>query len=217
MAVNLESARSQGLLGGQHDRQGFILHLDGRRGGLGLLECLGSYRGDGIAQTPHPVFAKHRFIRRKSSNAIGALNVVRRDDRHDAGHGPGGNHVYRFDFGMHLGAAHHGHLHRVGQFNVSSEFGRAASLDQRGRTRVRDANHLVAELCPDLSGGVFAANKCPRELHRVDDLAVSGAAAKIARQPFLDLADIGIGVLIQQGLGGHDHAGSAVPALDGAR
>ena len=54
------------------------------------------------------------------------------------------------------------------------------------------------------------------ELDGIDDLLVARAAAEITRQGLLDGCHIGIGILIQQGLGGHDHARRAETALDSA-
>jgi hypothetical protein len=48
---------------------------------------------------------------------------------------------------------------------------------------------------------------------RVEDLIVTGATAKIARHPFLDLFFGGIRLAIQQGLGGYDLPRSTDPAL----
>ena len=54
------------------------------------------------------------------------------------------------------------------------------------------------------------------ELDGLDDLLVARAAAEVVRQGLLDRLHIGIGIRVQQGLGGHDHPGRTEAALDGA-
>ena len=88
MAVNLGSARSQSLFRSRHYRQWLILHFDGGHGSFRLLQCLGGYRHNRVSQIPDAVFAKHRLIGRKDPNAIGALDIVRRDHRNHARHLP---------------------------------------------------------------------------------------------------------------------------------
>src|SRR3990172_1426291 len=51
---------------------------------------------------------------------------------------------------------------------------------------------------------------------RLDDLVVAGAAAEIAHEPLLDLVLGGLWVLVEEGLGGDDLAGSADAALEAA-
>src|SRR3990172_6015559 len=51
---------------------------------------------------------------------------------------------------------------------------------------------------------------------RLDDLVVAGAAAEIAHEPLLDLLLGGLWVLVEEGLGGDDLAGSADAALEAA-
>ena len=54
------------------------------------------------------------------------------------------------------------------------------------------------------------------QLNAVDDLAVAGAAAKVAPDGGANLLLRGVGVLVQQRLARHDHAGGAEAALDRA-
>ena len=49
--------------------------------------------------------------------------------------------------------------------------------------------------------------------HRLDDVLVAGAAAQVAGQRPADVLLGGVGVLVEQGLGGHHHARGAEPAL----
>src|ERR1044072_7108667 len=53
-------------------------------------------------------------------------------------------------------------------------------------------------------------------LDRFGDLLVSGAAAQVAGGRLADLVAAGIGIAVEQRLGGHDHARRAVAALRAA-
>ena len=54
-----------------------------------------------------------------------------------------------------------------------------------------------------------------RRQHRLDDLGVTGATAEVPAEVFFDCLFGRAGVLVQEGLGSHDHPGSAVSALNG--
>ena len=79
-------------------------------------------------------------------------------------------------------------------------------LAQRGLADLA-AHRLRGGLLPDEPAG---------KLDGLDDLLVARAAAEITRQGLLDGLHIGIGIRIQQGLGGHDHPRRTETALDGA-
>src|SRR5690606_7147862 len=61
------------------------------------------------------------------------------------------------------------------------------------------------------------AHPCRGELDRFDDLRVAGATAEIAGNRFADLVIGRGGVLAEEGVGGDDHAGRAIAALERVR
>src|SRR5579862_3715453 len=77
------------------------------------------------------------------------------------------------------------------------------------------ASCVVMRLLLALATGdrILAAQPRRRQLHRLEDVLVTGAATQIARQPVLDLLNAGVGVGLQQLVGGHQEAGSAEAAL----
>src|SRR5262249_53948292 len=61
--------------------------------------------------------------------------------------------------------------------------------------------------------GLLAAHPGGRELDRLEDLDVAGAAAEIPRQRLLDLIAARFRVLLQNRLRGEEEPGRAIPAL----
>ena len=88
---------------------------------------------------------------------------------------------------------------------------RARHLGADVHARHAAAQGARARRSPLGAGGVPPAAK----LDGLDDLLVAGAAAQVAADARLDLVPAGVGVLVQQRLGRHDHAGGAVAALGG--
>src|SRR5205085_3631051 len=66
------------------------------------------------------------------------------------------------------------------------------------------------------SGTELSPPQARRQLHRLDDLRISGAAAQIARKIMADFLLIGVWILRQQLLGHQNKTGCAKPALKGA-
>ena len=53
-------------------------------------------------------------------------------------------------------------------------------------------------------------------LDGVEDAHVAGAAAEVSGKAFLDLGQRGLGIFVEEVVGGEDHAGSADAALGSA-
>src|SRR5207237_135567 len=66
------------------------------------------------------------------------------------------------------------------------------------------------------SGTELSPPQARRQLHRLDDLRISGAAAQIARKIMADFLLIGVWILRQQLLGHQNKTGCAKAALKGA-
>ena len=67
------------------------------------------------------------------------------------------------------------------------------------------------------SAGRRAVLHVARQLDRVENLLIAGAAADIAAQPLLDFLTVGEWIGTQRCGRRHHHAGNAVAALAGAR
>ena len=63
---------------------------------------------------------------------------------------------------------------------------------------------MVTTIAPPLVGGV---------LNRFDDVVVAGATAEVALEAEANRFLVGVGLVLQQANGRHDHAGGAVAAL----
>src|SRR2546423_116215 len=64
--------------------------------------------------------------------------------------------------------------------------------------------------------GFFAPHARRRQLHRLIDLDVAGAAAKVARERLLDFAARGLGIGLEECFRGEQERGGAIAALRGA-
>src|SRR6267378_7385281 len=64
--------------------------------------------------------------------------------------------------------------------------------------------------------GFFAPHARRRQLHRLIDLDVAGAAAKVAGERVLDLVARGIGIGLEECFSGEQERGGAIAALRGA-
>ncbi len=116
---------------------------------------------------------------------------------------------------MGYAAAQHRQLERSPKPEVGGEMGGAAGFGHRRRPGVGDAHAALVGFWPKLVRPEFAAEKPPCQLHRLDDLGVAGAAAKIVAQGLDDFVVARVRLLVKQGLGGHDHPRRAEAALDG--
>src|SRR5690242_4423063 len=64
---------------------------------------------------------------------------------------------------------------------------------------------------------VLRAHRLRRDLHRLDDPLVAGATAEVPGEPFLDLVEAGVRVVLQERLDGDDEARRAEAALQPVR
>jgi hypothetical protein len=76
--------------------------------------------------------------------------------------------------------------------------------------------HFLGESCPEFPGGGLLTEELASQVYGVHDFLISGAATEVSGQGLFDIRIRGVGILVQQGFGSHNHTGSAVPALDGA-
>ena len=91
----------------------------------------------------------------------------------------------------------------------------AVAQDLFSNVQTMDA---VADM-PVLGGGtgdLAGSHDLACQLDSCDDLDIAGATAVVVAQSVLDLVLGRIGILVQQGLGAHDHAGDAEAALNSA-
>ncbi len=214
--MDLGRALGDRLVHRTDDRQGLVVDLDGGRGGQRLLARLGGHDGDRVPDVAHPVFAEHGPVGDHVVVAVRALDVGRGHDAGDAGHGGRRARVDAADQGVGVRAVHGGQLERPGQRDVGRELGHAAGLDHGRGARVRDADLGTIRVGVERGGLELAAQEAPGQLDGVDDLDVAGAAAEVVAQGVPDLLGRGIGVLVEQRLGRHDHAGDAEAALHGS-
>ena len=197
-------------------RQRFELDLHLFQGCLCILPGVRRHRQNGVPDIPDLVPAEHGAIRHLNLQEVGALDVGGGQHPGDPRHLHGVRSVNGDDACMGNRAAQNRQLERPLDFVVRREIRGAAGLGHGGRPRVGDPHDAVSRFGPDGLGSDFAAQKPAGELHGFDDLLVAGAAAQVTAQGVFDLRDRGLRVLVQQRLGGHDHAGGAEPALDRA-
>jgi len=213
--VNPGRALGQGLFGRAEGRENFVLHLHRLGRGQGLGPGLGQDYGHGVAQLVDLVFAKDGPVRDEVFHAVGALDVLGGHAARHAGHGLGRGTVDGLDPGVGMRAAHGGQFQGAGQADVGREVGHAAGLEHGRGPGVGHAHGRIGEFGPEGVRGFFAPEEPAGQLHRGDDGRIARAAAQVVAQGMLDVFRAGVVVLVQQGLGGHDHARGAEPALDG--
>jgi len=182
-----------------------------------LLAGLGGDDRDRIADVAHAVLAEHRPVGDHVVVAVGALDVFRRHDARDTGHSLRRLRVDALDEGVRMRAVHGGKLKGAWGQDVGRELRDAARLDQCGRPRVRHAELRAVRVGTQLIRRLLAAEELTGQLHGLDDLHVPRAATQVVTKSALDLRGRRIGVYVEQGFGGHDHARRAEPALHGAR
>ena len=125
--------------------------------------------------------------------------------------------------GVGEGAAHHGEVQHAGQLDVVGPAGAAGD-----EALVLLAGARLADLARRRVGGVGRAvlgdrhddtacepHRAGRLLHGLDDVVVAGAAAEVALETLADLLLARVGVVLEDVARLHDHAGSAVAALEG--
>ena len=212
--VQARRALGHGLRRIAHRRQHLVFNLDER---LCLGENLRRFRGhkaDGIAkiarfaahrdehvpvldQVPHDVQARNILRREHADNARERAGFFRMDGEHPcagvpAAHGAAVNHALISQIVRILAVAQHLFAH------IQPVYPRP---------------HLPGGF---LGGNLALAQQARGDFDRLDDLHIARAAADVVAQRMADFFLRGIGVCIQQGLGGDHHAGNAEAALHGA-
>ena len=209
--------RRPGLLDGAHRLQGLIVHLHQL---LGLLEhglIFRHHQADGV---PHaagdvPLGDHHVPVLLEVAHLVVGHVVGGEDGQHPRQSQSGGGVDVQHPGSGVLGADGGGVRHAV-QVQIVAV--------------LPPAQHLVAHVgaegprphavvLPLLQGGIdgrLPAEDGPGQGNALDDFLVAGAAAHVAPDGLFDLRLGGVGVLIQQGLARHYHAGDAEAALNRA-
>ena len=200
---------------GMHRLQHLILHLDKLLRLLHSGPVLRHHQGNGVAQVMGQTAHRDHgvLVVLQMADLILAGDILRRQNRHHTGQslclgGVDGQHSGSGVLGPQGGAV--GGVLRV---IVVGIFPPALNL-LRNIQPVNPLAHLpVLLLSRDDSLGLQPGS----DLHRLNDLHISGAAAVIVPQGVLDFRFRRVGVFVQQRLGAHHHTGDAEAALNRAR
>ena len=103
-------------------------------------------------------------------------------------------------------AAQQGGMQHARQFDVIDEQ-RLSGEQPASSLRLTGSPKVRVDIC------VSPASASAAAMHGIDDVLVSGATAKIARQRLAHLVFARRGVLVEKGRHGHEDAGRAVAAL----
>ena len=96
--------RGQGLLHGQHRRQGFDIEQHGARGAARLHDGARHHQTHHLADVLHRVARKNRLVARKRGQHRVAWNISSQHNAHDAGHSAGGRAVHAAQTAVGYGA-----------------------------------------------------------------------------------------------------------------
>ena len=214
--VELNGRGIHGRFRAAQGRQGFQRDLaPSASAPLRVLPGVGRHRQDRIPDVADLVLAEQRAVRYEVLQDVRAADVRRGQHPRYAGHLLCFGGVDRDDARVRKMAAQDRKLQRPGNAVVGREVRGAAGLGHGGWARVGYPHDALGRIRPNRLGRSFAAQETSRQLHRLDDLLVAGAAAQVPPQGVFDLLDRWLRVLVQQRLGRHDHPGRAKPALDG--
>ncbi len=216
MGMQLHGAGCHGGLRIEQRGQHLVVHADAAQRSTGDLHGLGGHGQHRFPNVAHHATGHHRLVLDEDAEVVHAGHVVAAQHAFDAGHGTRRAGVDAQDARMRVRAAQHLQVQHVGHPQVGGVLHRAGHLARRV-----DARRVVTDEAGGLAllqraGGQAAVEHVARQLHRVQDLLVAGAAADVAAQPFLDLVQVGLRASPQRGGGGHHHARDAVAALAGA-
>ena len=187
-----------------------------------------------VAEEVHLVRAEHRLLRRPRAHFVHAGHICGGDDAHHTLRPPGGGVIHRVD----LRVRHRRPDERTVQQSIRAdvllgvvvtEFEPAAGLvhavhipDRLADCGTGDFGHDLiftnhnnrAFVCAEaVDIRRFAAQACCRQLDRLDDLDIAGAAAVVVLQPVIDGRLVRCCIVQQQRLCRHDHARRAEAAL----
>ncbi len=202
-------ALGQGRFGTAERREHLVLHSHERGGLTSDLSGLGCHCAQDIADVAclfthgdkdRPVAVDEPLVARSGY-------VRSRDHGHDARHSAGGGGIDRQHLGTGMGRQNQGPVEHV----WGPEIVEVLELAER---------HLFApearQCGADLAGPIAGGQRLPTQracglLDGIDDLDVAGAAAEVTRQGPADLGPRGTGVLVDEVLAAHHHAGDAKP------
>ncbi len=180
-----------------------------------MSDGLGRHRRHRFADVAHHAARHDRLVLDEHAEVVDAGHVVAGDHALHAGHGAGRAGVDAHDAGVRMRAAQHLQVQHVGHPQVGRVLDRAGHLGRRVQAPGAGADEAGAGFFFQRRFRQAAIEHVARELHRIQDLLVAGAAADVAAQAFLDLVEPGVRVAPQGGSRGHHHAGNAVAALAG--
>ena len=211
-----------------------IVDPDQLRGRSRVLHGIRHDKRQMVAEEVHLVRAEHRLLRRPRAHFVHAGHIGGGDDADNALRLFGGGVIHCVD----LRVRHRRPDERTVQQGVRAdvpggvvvaEFESAAGLvhavhipDRLADRGAGDGRHGLVFTDHDDRAFVraeavdvrrFAAQACCRQLDRLDDLDIAGAAAVVVLQSFIDLPLGRRGIVQQQRLGRHDHARRAEAAL----
>ena len=128
VGVKAGSALRHGVRRRGEDRQHFVVHRYGSRGGQGLFAGVRRDGGHGVAQKPDRVFTKEGAVGDDVFDAVRSLDVLGRQDSRDAGQCFGPRGVDALDERMGMRASNHREFKRPRHCDIGSELGRSAGL-----------------------------------------------------------------------------------------
>ena len=211
--VDQGSVGQHGFSGGADGLEDLIVHLHQLFGLLQNFRSLGGHEADGVPQiVGHASYSNHGVpVLHQMTHLVLPGNVG--GGEYPAGEGFGFLCADGLDDGPGMGGAdgrgvkHAFHVHIVGI--------NAGALDLFRHINAVDP----AAQCPRtfFLRNVALPEKLRRQTYTLYDLHIPGAPADVGFQGGFDLVCGGIRVMIQQALGGHDHAGNAEAALDRSR
>ena len=114
---------------------------------------------------------------------------------------------------QYLDMKHPGHRHVAGIFQPAGYFARRIDAPNVFADDVASFGFVLQQRSRRKRAILHVA----RQLNRIEDLLIAGAAADVAAQPLLDLLTVCERICAQRSGRSHDHAGNAVTALAGAR
>ena len=201
----------------EHRRQRLVDHLDLRQRALRGDDIFGRDRRHRLADIAHLAARHHRLVVHEHAEAVLARHVGAGDDALDALHRFGFAGIDRLDDRVRMRRAQHLQMQHVRHRHVAGIFQRAGHL--AGRIEAANIGADIFAVRHFIFGErrrrQAAVLHVARQLDRVEDLLIAGAAADIAAEPLLDLLAIGERIDAQRRGRRHHHAGNAIAALAG--
>ncbi len=203
--------------------EGLVPHLDLRERFFGDVGIDGGNGCDGVAAVEGLLAGQdvvERFLDVDGALTellhlvLGAREVLRRDYGEHAGVLLGFAGVDGEDARVSVRAAKDAAVNQARQMDVGAVLGAASYLLHAVRADRSGTDDFVLRLF-DGGHGLFRLLEFARgALDGTDDLVISGTAAEVAGEPEADSVFVGIGLAVEQSLGGHDEAWRADAALE---